>query len=269
MRQLILMFPERDGLIPVSEYLHPALWVVGEKTQQEKKNYSNFSMLELLYAEFNANKLNRINIIGDHSIEQLQTWVNQISNEYNIKTTLQILHEKYSAEQLINLEDEDLIIYPGHILTNANLSDFVNFDLSHNGLGTLLVMRGVKYRVGITEIEKGTQDVLRFREKPFIHDKLAYTSIFTLKKGWKKYLIQFLSQVWDPTTTKSILRKHGYKSSLHLFVKFLIKNGDMKIYEMESTKTVPWFKDLSQLETWMKLNTDEIYDNLKSVLEQY
>ncbi|RMG20805.1 MAG: hypothetical protein D6732_27995 [Methanobacteriota archaeon] len=262
---VVIQFPRVEGLNPINTYLHPGLWLIGNEKQNGSIESNNLSVLELITGHLKHHNLTSFKWVGKREILQTYKLAETLSEQKNIRVQVVEAHQDYSVEQLVNLPDKPVLLYPGHILTNANFSRMINFHHSHNGLGTVLVSKGIQYRVGIAKVDPTNLKITAFKEKPYDENRSIYTGIVLLKEGWRSYLNSFLKVDWEPDTETRVLQYHGYRSSIDLFVDYLIKKSRIKAYVMDATEKnkKPWWINLSQLETWRKLDTSIIFNNMK------
>ena len=261
---VIVQFPRMEGLNPINTYLHPGLWLIGHEKQNGSIESNNLSVLELITAHLSYHQLKTIKWIGKREILQTYKLAETLSEKKGVEVRVIEAHQDFSVEQLVNLPDNPVLLYPGHIITNANFTKMVKFHQAHMGLGTILVSKGIQYRVGLAKVDPVNRRITAFKEKPYDENRSIYTGIVLLKKGWRAHLNSFLKMDWEPDTETRVLQYHGYRSSIDLFVEYLIKNTKIKAYIMEPTneKGNPWWINLSQLETWRKLDTAKIFKNM-------
>lgn len=196
--------------------------------------------------------------MGGNEISQTQSLATLFEHDFNIKIELIGIQNQYSVEQLAQLEDQNLLLYPGSILTNADLNKLDQYHNTHERTATVLVNKGLQYRVGLARIHPETNVVTEFMEKPFDKTLSAFTGIIQLREGWKSQLLEFLRS-WQPSNLDVKV------SSLDQFVDYLISQNQVKVCEISPvlTEDDPWWIDLSELETWMKLDSEEIFHRLR------
>lgn len=264
---VIVQFPRIEGLSPINTYLHPGLWLIGTDEQNGSVEANNLSVLELITNHLYHHKFDSFKWVGRREI--LQTY--KLAESLSVKNTHTVdvieAHQEYSVEQLINLPDKPILLYPGHIITNADFSKMLKYHQEHEGFGTVLISKGIQYRVGIAKVASSSGKIKMFKEKPYDHNRSIYTGIAILRRGWRKHLNSFLKENWEPDTETRTLQYHGYRSSIDLFIDYLIKKTTIKAHIMEGTPfqnepQQPWWINLSQLETWRKLDAKGIFKNM-------
>ena len=270
--KVIIQFPRIEGLSPINTYLHPGLWAIGDNELNGKMgNNNNFSVLEIITNHLVFHGFTNHLWLGK-KILQTYKLAENLSYRKGISVNVKETNEEYSVEQLIRINDEPVLLYPGHILTNADLSKMMEFHTASDSLVTILVSKGVQYRVGLAKIDTKTGKIIEFREKPYDEKRSIYTGIVMLKKGWRPLLNSFLKEDWEPDTESRILRFHGYRSSIDIFIEYLIAHSSVNAFIMDGSKHKgkaldPWWINLSQLETWRKLDPKEIFKKMRHIIE--
>lgn len=264
---VIIQFPLVQGLQPIFNYLHMGLWTIGNKEVQDQRTDNNISVLEWITKHLEFHNFNKFLWLGDEKIEQtnsLRRLLTQQTPFSNI--SVQKTKNRYAVEELQILPNQDILIYPGNILTNANLSALMQFHNAHGQLASLLITDGMQYRVGLAKINKETNEVIKFAEKPYDKSLSTSTGIFVMRAGWKDYLNKFLQTNWKQSVGFKILG-NGSKSSMDAFIDYLITKQQVKTHRMQISAECngknPWWADLSELEVWMKLNSEEIIAKFK------
>lgn len=256
---VVIHFPNIEGLKPIFDYLHTGLWTIGNKSIDDMREKNNLIMLEWITRSFTHCGFEQFLWLGGSEIYQTHAFAQLFEYDFNVKIDLQGSNDKFSVEQLIHLPNDDIMLYPGSLLTNSDFTKFHQYHKSHGKLATILVNKGLQYRVGIAKINPETKIITEFLEKPFDKTLSAYTGIILLQKGWKQYLQEFLRKSWKPVELSN-----GH-SSIDKFVKYLIEANHVKVSEITPIhpEDDPWWIDLSELETWMKLDSEEIFHRLR------
>ena len=128
-----------------------------------------------------------------------------------------------------HVRDEDFLAMNGDELSNLNLTRFVDFHLAHKGVATIAVSPMCS-PYAVLDI-KG-DDIVEFREKPILEDKLVSAGIYVFNRAISQYLPQTGSM---EKQTFSVLAK---KKLLKAF----------RLNEDERWLTVNSIKDLSVAE---------------------
>ncbi len=84
-----------------------------------------------------------------------------------------------------HVNDENFIAMNGDELTNLNLSRFVDFHLSQKGLATIAV---APMQSPFAVIDTEGNNVVGFREKPLLEDKVVSTGIYVFNHDISNYL---------------------------------------------------------------------------------
>jgi NDP-sugar pyrophosphorylase family protein len=262
---VVVHYPRIDKLKPIFEYLHVALWTIGNKEIDDLRTTNNLSVIEWITRLFRYSSIHNFIWLGGKEINQTYSMAKLFQSDFKISINVLGLETSYSIEQLTELPDKSIIIYPGSILTNADFKKFIEFHHSHDKIASIMVNKGLQYRVGLAKIDNETNLVTEFLEKPYDKTLSAYMGIVALKSGWKKYLQDFLREIWKPEihTTKSKIT-----SSIDQFIGYLIDIQSVMVHELATVQenVEPWWIDLSDLEVWMKLDSELIFEKLKYLL---
>ncbi len=270
--KVIIQFPRIEGLHPINTYLHPGLWVIGSDTVPPKFNsLNNLSVFEMIVHHLNQNSFDQFVWLGRKEILQTSAMANYLSHRHTINIEVMESYQDFSVEQLVHVPDQDVLLYPGHIITNADFVSYLDQHNTHNKIGTILVSKGVQYRVGLAKLDEENGVILDFKEKPYDHHRSVFTGIVLLRKGWRDFLNDFLKEKWEPDTETRILRFQGYSSSIDLFVEYLIGRKEIKAHVMKpfgGIKSAAWWINLSQLEVWRKLDIETIFNNMMHLVTE-
>ena len=131
---------------------------------------------------------------------------------------------RLAIERYVN--DDDFLAMNGDELTNLNLQKFAEFHLKHKPIATIAVSP-MNSPFGIIEIDGN--DIVGFKEKPILKDKLVSTGIYMFNRAILDYL-----------PTREAIEKTTFP--------MLAKNRFLKAYrlgENERWLTINSIKDLS------------------------
>lgn len=131
---------------------------------------------------------------------------------------------RLAIERYVN--DDDFLAMNGDELTNLNLQKFAEFHLKHKPIATIAVSP-MNSPFGIIEIDGN--DIVEFKEKPILKDKLVSTGIYMFNRAILDYL-----------PTREAIEKTTFP--------MLAKNRFLKAYrlgENERWLTINSIKDLS------------------------
>jgi mannose-1-phosphate guanylyltransferase len=84
-----------------------------------------------------------------------------------------------------HVKDEDFLAMNGDELTNLNLERFVDFHLEQNGVATIAVSP-MSSPFAVLEVEGN--DIVEFKEKPLLEDKLVSAGIYVFNRSISQYL---------------------------------------------------------------------------------
>lgn len=132
------------------------------------------------------------------------------------------------------VDDENFLAMNGDELTNLNLDKFALFHLQHTPVASIAVSP-MRSPFGILEI-KGN-DIIEFKEKPILEDKLVSTGIYIFNHAISDYLPTI--GAIEKTTFPSLAEKRLLKA--------------YKLNEDERWLTINSVKDLSMAEKEFKL----------------
>ena len=251
----VIYYPTLDGLQPISYYLHPGLWMIGTKEITDDRSVNNLSLIEWILRHLMYHGLREFIFLGKKQVEQLSAQRNLYTYDFDVDIIIKSSDELRTIELLNTLEDEDTLFYFGTVLSNTDFSKFIEYHQSHDKICTILVSKGIQYRVGLAKIDRNNK-ITAFMEKPYDTSMSSFTGIFILRKGWKNHLQDFLL---NSTIAKG---KELGRSLVEEFVKFLISERDVKVHVKEGIDGADsWWINLSELENWVKLNPELIIKN--------
>jgi len=84
-----------------------------------------------------------------------------------------------------HVRDEDFLAMNGDELTNLNLEKFVDFHLEQKGVATIAVS---PMRSPFAVLEVSGNDIVEFKEKPLLEDKLVSAGIYVFNRSISQYL---------------------------------------------------------------------------------
>lgn len=84
-----------------------------------------------------------------------------------------------------HVDDENFLAMNGDELTNLNLKRFVDFHLNHQAVATIAVS---PMHSPFAVVEVDGDDILKFREKPLLEDKLVSAGIYIFNKSISTFL---------------------------------------------------------------------------------
>jgi NDP-sugar pyrophosphorylase family protein len=84
-----------------------------------------------------------------------------------------------------HVNDEDFLAMNGDELTNLNLKRFVDFHLEQRGVATIAVS---PMRSPFAVLEVKGNDIVEFKEKPLLEDKLVSAGIYVFNRSISQYL---------------------------------------------------------------------------------
>ena len=84
-----------------------------------------------------------------------------------------------------HVRDEDFLAMNGDELTNLNLEKFVDFHLEQKGIATIAVSP-MSSPFAVLEVEGN--DIVEFKEKPLLEDKLVSAGIYVFNRSISQYL---------------------------------------------------------------------------------
>ena len=239
----IIYFTNTDSFLPISNYLHVGNWTL----KQDKTPY-NFPR-EIALIEFITLTLKRFGItdfvwVGSSSIQKLQALSKSAQYQFNV--TITILQADNFSTLINTFSNIDLLFYPGTLITNLDMNLYFKYHASHNSFCSLLIRRGIKYRVGVAQLNEQNK-VTEFIEKPLDNSSYSYTGIFCLRKGWKN--------LWN-YDDKQFLQKSHFDEYLINFISHLLTKKEVRVYlpNLENTES-EWWENLDSLEKWIAFNT--------------
>ncbi len=252
----VIYYPSLDGLQPISYYLHPGLWMIGTKEITDDRAVNNLSLIEWILRHLMFNGLKDFVFLGKKQIEQLSAQKKLYEYDFGINVELKGSDELRTIELINTLDDEDTLFYFGTVLSNTDIDQFIRYHESHDRVCTLLISQGIQYRVGLAKVNKDNV-ITSFLEKPYDKTMSSFTGIFILRKGWKHHLQDFL-------LNSSLAKGKEFGTSLiEEFIRFLIEEREVKVHIKKGIKNADsWWINLSELETWVKLNPDIIIDKM-------
>jgi len=114
---------------------------------------------------------------------------------------------RLAIERYVN--DDNFLAMNGDELTNLNLQKFAEFHLKHKPVATIAVSP-MRSPFGILEID--ANDIVEFKEKPILEDKLVSTGIYIFNRTISNYLPMrgAIEKTTFPLLTKNRLLK-AYK----------------------------------------------------------
>jgi mannose-1-phosphate guanylyltransferase len=100
-----------------------------------------------------------------------------------------------------HVNDEDFLAMNGDELTNMNLEKFVDFHLAQKGIATIAVS---PMRSPFAVLELNGDDIIEFKEKPLLEDKLINAGIYVFNRAIYDYLppIGAIERTTFPALTK-------------------------------------------------------------------
>jgi NDP-sugar pyrophosphorylase family protein len=131
---------------------------------------------------------------------------------------------RLAIERYVN--DDDFLAMNGDELTNLDLQKFADFHLKHKPIATIAVSP-MNSPFGIVEIDGN--DIVEFKEKPILKDKLVSTGIYMFNRAILDYL-----------PTREAIEKTTFP--------MLAKNRFLKAYRLRENEhwlTINSIKDLS------------------------
>lgn len=150
---------------------------LGFKSEIIKAYFLNYSSLN---SDFTVNlKTNDLKI---HSIDHDDDW--EVTLTYTGEKTMTGARVAKALDKYLGSSEHFGVTY-GDGLTNANLSDELNYHLSHKKIGTVL---GVNPPSRFGEIKVDQEQVLAFNEKPEFKDKWINGGFFFFHRNFREYL---------------------------------------------------------------------------------
>lgn len=257
MKKVVIFYSDSDGLQPLDNYLHPGIWLIGNKSIVDERSQNNISLIEWIVRHLNFQGVKEFTIVGGQRVLQLTSITKLLMKQLGVDITIIPHTLSHMAERLMLLPDEDFVLYPGTVLTNADIRPLLT-ELN-GGAMEILVSRGVKYRVGIATIDPTTNLITEFKEKPYDKSLSSNTGIVALKGGWKDILSDYLA-------------KNKSSSSDNIFNEFLHDSAHKSLVKVQLMKSInqqdPWWINFDNLETWIKLDIDLIINRMDHLSEQ-
>lgn len=253
--KVFIVYGREANLYPISEWIHPGALPIGTGlTDDITQDLPNLDWLvrHLAWMGFRD-----ITILSNVPYKGLNLFYEDYFPRLDI-----IFRDIPSTNELKqffkNEENRDLIILSGYTATNADLRHSLLLHRQRNNNISLLSIRGLKFRIGLADIDKGSNEILDFKEKPTDKSQLVNSNIVILNSSRIRDIIDEDSNIWKEIES---IKYSNEILELSEIIEIFIKKNIVNTVELTGVEDEPWFQDLSQLETWVKLDYDEFIDN--------
>ena len=205
-------------------------------------------ILEYILLYFKKHGVTDLILLVDHMKEQIQGYFDNGERwGLNLSYVPDKSEPKGTGTALLNakkyIKGRRVIVYYSDIITDANLTEMIQYHQNHGKWATILATRGWQIRVGTAEIDEA-QYVRSFKEKPTL-ELLVNTGISILEPIIFNYLNEF-----DPNISIDLSRD--------IFPN-LVEKKQMKAYIPKKC----YWEDIGSIERYEKLDIEKI----KSIME--
>lgn len=241
--QVIIWYEKSIDLHPITEYLHPGLLPVGEAfSDNPLHNFPNLDWLIRFYAWQGVRKFK---ILSEEDFTGLDNFYSDFP-ELNIEfININLLTYIKNMEEY-KIEEKFSIIVSGFLFCNADFLTPLLIHSQKSQQATLLSFRGLKYRVGLVELNSNGL-VTDFKEKPTDKTKLVNSNILIITNyKIKEFNMDELIKKYDEQSSSITQLIHHIKNTGRF------RNIELGGVEGETL----WVTDLSSIETWIKLDID-------------
>ncbi|MCS7119854.1 MAG: nucleotidyltransferase family protein [Nitrososphaerota archaeon] len=161
---VVLCGGEGKRLRPITYYFQKTMIPIGR---------SQRPLLEYVLRLFKFHGIMEVILLVGYKAEQIVNYFED-GSRFNINVTYVYDDPKIkgTAGAIVNAyrkgainRDDTLLVYYGDILTNMNLTDFLNYHRGKNAQATIALSRGFSLRVGVADLGKDGR-ITRFKEKP-------------------------------------------------------------------------------------------------------
>lgn len=254
--QVIIWYEKALDLNPIADYLHPGLLPIGEAFSDDPIH--NLPNLDWIIRHYAYMGVRTFKILSEEPFLGLQNFYkisfDSLSFEFFNIDLLDYLkfmeNGKYSEKYSM--------IISGYIFSNADFHHALLYHTKHIHEATLLSFRGLKYQVGLVDIEDSTSIVENFREKPIDNTKLINSNILILTN----------SRIKNIKINELINKYNPMENTIHQLINHIQKNLVLKNYELIGIDGEPLrVMNLSSIEVWIKMNVKQFLSNYHFLLE--
>ena len=170
--QVIIWYEKSVDLHPITEYLHPGILPIGEAFSDNPLH--NFPNLDWLIRFYSWQGVRTFKILSEEAFTGLNNFYTCFSELEIEFVNINLLTYIKSMEKE-TIKNKYSIIVSGSLFCNADFLTPLLIHTEKSQLATLLSFRGLKYRVGLVELNDNGL-VTDFKEKPTDKTKLVNRS---------------------------------------------------------------------------------------------
>jgi len=253
----VVIYYNQSSLYPISEWLHPGALPIGTGTKDDiRQDLPNLDWIirHLLYLGFR-----KITVASHESFKGLDRFYRNFDDEVEIVFTTE--HFSEILKSILSNDCKDVVLLSGLIPTNADLRHSLMLHRQRDNVASLLSIRGLQFRIGVAEVDDKDY-ITHFREKPIDRGLLINSNISIVDTK------KLLYSGFDYKELIDLIDGHGYsiEQIATKTINHFAEKGMLSSVELTGMTRSPWFVDLSQLETWVKLDHDEFIEHFSHLV---
>jgi NDP-sugar pyrophosphorylase family protein len=253
----LVYYKNEDEIYPISDWLHPGMLPIGNSYDpQDEATILDLPNFEWIIRHLVWQGFRNVSVYSEIEFRGLDYFCESLFS----KTNFQFFQKDFFS-LILNSKDnaDDLIIFSGLKVTNLDLKNVLS---SHRNLGnpaSLVGIRGIKFEVGLVEFDHDSYEVTKFEEKPMERTQLVNSDILilNLKHVEVTNLIQNFNKN-NETTLSNLIES---------LIQALIDEKLLYMIEGNGIESEVWSMDLSIIETWAKLNSNQFIKRFKHLFD--
>ncbi|MDH5401073.1 MAG: hypothetical protein OEY49_01170 [Candidatus Heimdallarchaeota archaeon] len=259
--EIIIWYGSLENLYPISQWIHLGAFPIGYGTLDDiRQDLPNLDWIIRHLAWLGFNKFRIISISDYNGLELFyQNYFENLDITFAYSNLYEFIYQRNSNT------NGQLIIIPGHLQTNADLRHALLLHRQRGNEISLLAIRGLQFRVGLAEVkvENNLNIVSKFQEKPLNKSELISSEIIIINdKLFNSTLLKELN--YTQTPGKDI----SEEAFLNEILDLIIQKKELSEIELTGITGEPWFIDLSDLETWVKLDHDNFIRKFSHLIKE-